>query len=67
MMKMSRILAFLMAMLMVLPSATAVVYAADGSIDEDDYEIILEDECLCAVGSPRHRTALRNYSSRAGD
>ncbi len=53
MMKMSRILAFLMAVLMVLPSATAVVYAADGSVDEDDYEIILEDECLCGVGGCR--------------
>lgn len=53
MMKMSRIMAFLMAVLMVLPSATAVVYAADGSVDEDDYEIILEDECLCGVGDCR--------------
>lgn len=52
-MKMSRIMAFLMAMLMVLPSATAVVCAADGSVDEDDYEIILEDECLCGVGDCR--------------
>lgn len=52
-MKMSRIMAFLMAVLMVLPSATAVVYAADGSVDEDDYEIILEDECLCGVGDCR--------------
>lgn len=52
-MKMSRILAFLMAVLMVLPSATAVVYAADGSVDEDDYEIILEDECLRGVGDCR--------------
>ena len=53
MMKMSRIMAFLMAVLMVLPSATAVVYAADGSVDEDDYEIILEDECLRGVGDCR--------------
>ena len=53
MMKMSRIMAFLMAVLMVLPSATAVVCAADGSIDEDDYEIILEDECLCGSGDCR--------------
>lgn len=53
MMKMSRILAFLMAMLMALPSATAVVSAADGSVDEDDYEIILEDECLCGIGDCR--------------
>lgn len=52
-MKMSRIMAFLMAVLMVLPSATAVVSAADGSIDEDDYEIILEDECLCGGGDCR--------------
>ena len=53
MMKMSRIMAFLMAVLMVLPSATAVVYAADGSVDEDDYEIILENECLRGVGDCR--------------
>ena len=53
MMKMSRIMAFLMAVLMVLPSATAVVYAADGSVDEDDYEIILEDECRRGVGDCR--------------
>lgn len=53
MMKMSRIMAFLMAVLMVLPSATAVVCAADGSVDEDDYEIILEDECLCGIGDCR--------------
>ena len=46
-------MAFLMAVLMVLPSATAVVYAADGSVDEDDYEIILEDECLRGVGDCR--------------
>ncbi len=42
-----------MAVLMVLPSATAVVCAADGSVDEDDYEIILEDECLCGIGDCR--------------
>lgn len=48
-MKISKILACLMAAFLGLISITAVVYASDGveNLDEDDYEVILDEGCYC--------------------
>lgn len=48
-MKISKALACLIAALLGVISITAVVYASDGveNIDEDDYEVILDEGCYC--------------------
>ncbi len=48
-MKISKALACLMAALLGITSITVVVYASDGveNIDEDDYEVILDEGCYC--------------------
>lgn len=45
-MKISKILACLMAAIMLVTTLTAVVYA-DDDVLEDDYEVILDEGCLC--------------------